>query len=92
MKLCACGCGQEIKIKKHHKYYGIPNYIKGHNTKGKSLSEKAKLKLSQNAEINPNYGMKGKHHSLKIVYLYAEVVIQKRIQIAKLGQSFFKSC
>ena len=30
MKLCACGCGQEIKIKKHHKYYGIPNYIKGH--------------------------------------------------------------
>ena len=29
-KLCQCGCGQEITIKQHHKYYGIPNFIRGH--------------------------------------------------------------
>lgn len=29
--LCACGCNQKIEIKKHHKYYGIPKYIHGHN-------------------------------------------------------------
>ena len=28
--LCACGCGGQIEIKKHHKYYGIPNILKGH--------------------------------------------------------------
>lgn len=32
---------------------------------GKSLSEESKRKLSENAEINPNYGMKNKHHSEK---------------------------
>lgn len=24
---CLCGCGEQIKIKKYHKYYGIPKYI-----------------------------------------------------------------
>ena len=28
---CKCGCGQEIPFQKHHKYYGIPTYIRGHN-------------------------------------------------------------
>lgn len=28
---CKCGCGKKIKIKTHHKYYGIPKYIQGHN-------------------------------------------------------------
>ena len=36
IKLCKCGCMQEIVIKPHHKYYGIPNYIQGHYRRGKS--------------------------------------------------------
>jgi len=32
MTLCACGCGGEIVIKPHHKYYGIPSVISGHHT------------------------------------------------------------
>jgi hypothetical protein len=28
--LCKCGCGEYIKIKKHHKSQGIPQYILGH--------------------------------------------------------------
>jgi len=28
---CKCGCGKEIIIKPHHKYYGIPEYINTHN-------------------------------------------------------------
>jgi len=32
---------------------------------GKHLSKEHKLKISQNAKINPNYGMKGKHMSLE---------------------------
>ena len=30
---------------------------------GKTLSEQAKRRLRENAKINPNYGMKGKHHT-----------------------------
>ena len=29
--LCSCGCGEQIDVKRHHKYRGIPKYIKGHN-------------------------------------------------------------
>lgn len=35
-KLCECGCGQEIIIKPHHKYYGIPHFINSHHHKGKN--------------------------------------------------------
>ncbi len=30
-KLCKCGCGREIIFLLHHKYKGIPDYIRGHN-------------------------------------------------------------
>ena len=30
-KQCKCGCGQQIIVKKYHKWYGIPNYLRGHN-------------------------------------------------------------
>ena len=30
-KLCACGCGQTITWKAHHKYQGFPNFLWGHN-------------------------------------------------------------
>lgn len=32
-RLCACGCRQEIVIKPHHKYKGIPKYINFHYLK-----------------------------------------------------------
>jgi len=28
---CNCPCHQEIIVKKHHSWYGIPKYIRGHN-------------------------------------------------------------
>jgi len=36
---------------------------KNHPNYGKHLSEETRIKISQNAKINPNYGMKGKHPS-----------------------------
>jgi len=48
MKTCKCGCGQEIVIKPHHKYDGIPRFIRGHWSKG--------LKLPQSSGKNhPNW-------------------------------------
>ena len=59
MTLCACGCGGEIVIKPHHKYYGIPRFIRWHASKTKetkkknskahkgiSVSEKTKKRIS----------------------------------------------
>jgi len=37
IKLCKCGCGQEIKQRYHHKYYGTPDYLVGHNNRGKKF-------------------------------------------------------
>ncbi len=28
---CSCGCGKDIVVKKHHRWYGISRYICGHN-------------------------------------------------------------
>lgn len=46
-RVCECGCEGRIKVKSCHKYNGIPNYIKGHNQRGKKYvrSEKAKEKM-----------------------------------------------
>jgi hypothetical protein len=45
---CACGCGQKIELKPHHKYYGIPRFISGHN-----LTPHPKPKIEK---ICPNCG------------------------------------
>ena len=42
MRLCECGCGQEIVIKPYHKWKGIPRFIRGHcpvSIKGKTWEE-----------------------------------------------------
>jgi len=31
--LCGCPCKQKIEVKGHHRYNGIPKFIKGHNTR-----------------------------------------------------------
>ena len=41
-KLCACGCGGVIVIKSWYKYTGIPDYINGHNRRGKIPHNKGK--------------------------------------------------
>jgi len=64
---CDCGCNQEIIIQRHHKYYGIPKYIKGHYWKGKHHTKDSIEKISNakcgenNSGINNHFY--GKHHS-----------------------------
>ena len=49
MTLCKCGCGAEIIIKPHHKYIGIPKYIRGHHCnnikQNKKYMEISQLKI-----------------------------------------------
>jgi len=33
-RFCKCGCGGRIKVRPHHSWSGIPNYIHGHNGNG----------------------------------------------------------
>ncbi len=44
---CKCGCGGEIISKPHHKYYGIPKYIWGHNSTNVIHSEERKQQQSE---------------------------------------------
>lgn len=34
--VCRCGCGEVIKVQKHHLYHGIPEYVRGHWRRGRS--------------------------------------------------------
>lgn len=62
-KICKCSCGRKIKWQKHHKYYGIPNYLIGHtgNRKGIPHTLKTKMKISLANKGNPGWckGTKG---------------------------------
>jgi hypothetical protein len=55
--LCACGCGHEIIIKRHHKWAGIPKYISGHYRRGKKIGYT---------------WMKGKTHTLESINKMSE--------------------
>ena len=70
--LCNCGCENQIEIKKHHKYYGIPKYISGHQLKNiniKHNESKTRLYriwksmksrcLNTNRKKYQNYGGRG---------------------------------
>ncbi len=61
---CLCGCGNQIIFKKHHRKYGIPKYISGHNSKVK-LSGCAKLSKYENFSKGKNNPMFGKMHPNK---------------------------
>ena len=39
---CKCGCGKDIRIKPYHKYYGVPEYIQGHQCRGKKKTQEHK--------------------------------------------------
>jgi len=30
--MCACGCGEQIRLRPHHRTHGIPKYIQGHHS------------------------------------------------------------
>ncbi len=40
IRCCKCGCGKPIRIKYHHKYSGIPEYVLGHTLKCKIVLER----------------------------------------------------
>lgn len=67
-KLCKCGCGQEIIIKRNHKWRGIPDFIHGHSSRinnpmsGKHPSEETRHKL-RTAKIGWISPMKGRKSS-----------------------------
>ena len=44
-KACLCGCGKPIIPKPHHRYTGIPDYIRGHRTKLVRDEREATLKM-----------------------------------------------
>ncbi len=64
MILCLCGCGKEIFLQKHHKYYGVPKFIKGHNKPGlgQKRSEETRKKMSDVKKGKPS-PRKGQHLS-----------------------------
>ena len=78
-KLCKCGCGGVIVVKPHHKRYGIPDYIHGHNKPGKT---KAGLKRLSDS-------MKGTKHSLgkqnALGYRHTDEAIEK-IRVSSTGR------
>lgn len=44
--ICACGCGEPIEPKKHHKSRGIPKFRPGHHSRTKAMREvRAKERL-----------------------------------------------
>lgn len=79
IRLCKCGCGKEVVIKPHHKYYGIPTYIHGHNPswiKGKKGIIKHSDKWKKDArermlgEKNPFYGKTHSEEAKKKIKLF----------------------
>jgi len=81
-RLCKCGCGKEIIIKPHHRYYGIPEYINGHNSKGKTISAEVRAKISKTLKGRKKTHKWCKKHSesLKIGYREGRIKSQKGIK------------
>lgn len=82
----------QVFTEEHKRNIGLGN-------KGKPKSEEHKQKLRDNAKINPNYGMKGKHHTEETIkemrekralQIISEETIQKlrKISEAKKGKSY----
>lgn len=67
---CKCGCGTKIEIKPHHKRYGIPSYILGHNGRlPKGQAKKNKLKRTREWKLR-NTDKIIKHNETKKDKLY----------------------
>lgn len=85
MVLCKCGCGQEIIIKPHHKYDGVPEYINHHYVKTNEFKERRKqLQADPNSKYNSveyrkKIGNGGRNRINTDEY-------RKKCSIAKLGE------
>ncbi len=56
-RVCKCGCGGRIRVQKHHKRYGIPEYIHGHHRRGtngwnQGLTKETSKSIARTAEKN----------------------------------------
>jgi hypothetical protein len=105
VKYCKCGCGQQIIIKKHHKYYGIPDYISGHNlvAKPKPRIKKVCPNCGKEFEIPPSLANR-KFCSKKCMYEYPwkpkmpskeeleHLYFVERLPIYKIAEMFGLSC
>lgn len=61
LKVCACGCGRSIIITPRHKRAGrIPDFIHGHNLKGKKYKQARRL-------VSPKGLVKSRRNSLAII-------------------------
>ena len=56
MKICECGCGQEIVIQKWHKRKGIPRFINYHYLRTEEW--KQKMNKIGSGKNNPMYGVR----------------------------------
>jgi len=83
MTLCKCGCGGEIIIKPHHKYYGIPEYIFNHHMRGKNhpfygkhhtLITKKKQSTKMQKTLNPHWkgGIRDLREQIRVLIEYKE--------------------
>jgi len=94
IRLCKCGCGKEITIQPHHKYYGIPVFIRGHNPswitgkKGyykhtEEWKEKARKRML--GKNNPFYGKTHTKESLSKIKLFCkgDVSLRKGVKLSK---------
>lgn len=80
LHFCQCGCGGVIHIIYSHHSHGIPNYISGHNNKGKKISphsDEHNYKIS-NATTGKNNPMFGKNHSKKTKELMSSAKLGKK--------------
>lgn len=67
MNLCECGCGQEIIIKPHHKYTGIPKFIHSHYTRIKNpMKDPVNAKKNSEAKKGKKKGPFSEDHKRKI--------------------------
>ena len=92
-RYCECGCGQEIIIKRHHKWYGIPKFINGHQFRGKPKSEEHKKKISKSLIGKPswNKGISRTEETKKKISLankgkIRSEEVRKRMKITRKGR------
>lgn len=94
IRICKCGCRKQIISQPHHRYYGIPLFIRGHNPswiKGKKgvfkhsdeWKEKARQRMLGNK--NPFYGKTHSEETKKKIKLFYKGMtsLRKGVKLSK---------
>jgi 5-methylcytosine-specific restriction endonuclease McrA len=89
-QFCECDCGKEIIKQPHHKRYGIPHFVRGHNSKdknnpfyGKKHTEETRLKMIGKKHPIPTNGFKKGHIAWNKGLTISEEIREKIIEAAK---------